>query len=255
VTSHGYADDTAENLFGPGVDVPMDQRVCRAIGKVRGEMKAAGDADMPLFWTEWNVPGMNEVRDTTFVGPALANTIRQCDGLSTTMSFWTFSDVFEEGGPGSRPFVGQFGLRAEFGINKPSYYDFALLHQLGDQRLANASPNAIVTKTANGGLVIAVWNLAGPEPEALKRAVKRRVTLAVKGVPPTAPVTIERVDDEHGNVLPVYAKMGRPQYPTPEQVEQMNLQTKLPAPEATHLQNGELTLTLEPNALALISIR
>jgi xylan 1,4-beta-xylosidase len=255
VTSHGYADDTAENLFGPGVDVPMDQRVCKAISKVRGEMKAAGDADMPLFWTEWNVPGMNEVRDTTFVGPALANTVRQCDGLSTTMSFWTFSDVFEEGGPGSRPFVGQFGLRAEFGINKPSYYDFALLHQLGDQRLANASPNAIVTKTANGGLVIAVWNLAGPEPEALKRAVKRRVTLAVKGVPPTAPVTIERVDDEHGNVLPVYAKMGRPQYPTPEQVEQMNLQTKLPAPEATHLQNGELTLTLEPNALALISIR
>jgi xylan 1,4-beta-xylosidase len=255
VTSHGYADDTAENLFGTDEPVPMDQRVCRAIGKVRNEMKAAGKENMPLFWTEWNVPGMNEVRDTTFVGPALANTIRQCDGLSTTMSFWTFSDVFEEGGPGSRPFVGQFGLRAEFGINKPSYYDFALLHQLGDQRLANASPNVIVTKAANGSLVIAVWNLVGPEPEALKRAAARTVTLAVQALPPSATATIQRVDDEHGNVLPIYAKMGKPQYPTPEQVKQMNEQTRLPTPEQTHLQSSNLTLTLEPNSLTLITIR
>jgi xylan 1,4-beta-xylosidase len=128
----------------------MDQRVCRAITKVRNQMKSAGNPTVPLFWTEWNVPGHDESRDTTYVGPAVANTIRQCDGLVDMMSFWTFSDVFEEGGPGPRPFVGQFGLRAEFGINKPSYYGFALLHQLGDKRIANSSPNIIVTKSADG---------------------------------------------------------------------------------------------------------
>ena len=254
VTSHGYADDTAENLFSSDEKIPMDQRVCRAIAKVRNEMKGAGKGDMPLFWTEWNVPGMNGVRDTTFVGPALANTVRQCDGLVTMMSFWTFSDVFEEGGPGSRPFVGQFGLRSEFGINKPSYYDFALLHQLGDQRLANASPDVIVTKNTNGSLAIAVWNLVGPEPEAQEHAVTRSLTIAIRGMPPSARVTVERVDNEHGNVLPVYAKMGKPEYPSPEQVEQMNQQTMLPAPEVTHLENGELRLTLEPNALALVKV-
>ncbi len=66
----------------------------------------------------------SEARDTTYVGPALADTIRQCDGLVDMMSFWTFSDVFEEGGPSQRPFRGDFGLRAMYGINKPSFYDF-----------------------------------------------------------------------------------------------------------------------------------
>ena len=45
-----------------------------------------------------------------------------------------------------KPFQGQFGLRATGGINKPSFYDFALLHQLGNERLANASKDAIVTR-------------------------------------------------------------------------------------------------------------
>ena len=32
------------------------------------------------------------------MGPWLADTIRQCDGLVDMMSYWTFSDVFEEQG-------------------------------------------------------------------------------------------------------------------------------------------------------------
>ena len=110
VSSHGYGDDEIENLF-PGDksvprDTPEDERVCLAVRKVRGQMKAAGKGDLPLFWTEWNVQGQSQSRDTTFVGPGLANTIRQCDGAVEMMSFWTFGDVFEEGGPGARPFDG-----------------------------------------------------------------------------------------------------------------------------------------------------
>jgi xylan 1,4-beta-xylosidase len=258
VSSHGYADDTVENMFpdDPSVpkDLPMDQRVCRAIAMVRGQMKAAGKPKLPLFWTEWNVPGHNQSRDTTYVGPALANTIRQCDGLVDMMSFWTFSDVFEEGGPSPRPFIGQFGLRAEFGINKPSYYGFALLHQLGDQRIANSSSDIIITKAADGSLKIALWNLVDPDPESLRNAKPRTITLTFQRTPADAQVKIQRVDNEHGNVLPEYAKMGRPDYPTPQQVEQLNRATALPSPEQTHLQNHQLTLNLEPNALALISV-
>jgi xylan 1,4-beta-xylosidase len=259
ISSHGYADDTVENMFpdDPGVpkDLPMDQRVCRAIAKVRDQMKAAGKLKMPLFWTEWNVPGHDESRDTTYVGPALANTVRQCDGMVDMMSFWTFSDVFEEGGPGPRPFIGQFGLRAEFGINKPSYYGFALLHQLGDQRLANDAQNVIVTKSTDGSLKIAVWNLVDPAPAAISAAKSRTSTLEFRGVPQNAQVTIQRVDNEHGNVLPAYAAMGKPAYPTPAQVEQLNRTTALPAPEEQTLKDGKLTLTLEPNALFLVTVK
>ncbi len=111
-----------QNLFHNDENIPMDDRVCRAIAKVRGQIKASSMPGLPLLWTEWNVQGMDESRDTTFVGPALANTVRECDGKVTFMSFWTFSDVFEEGGPIPKPFAGQFGLRAKGGINKPSYW-------------------------------------------------------------------------------------------------------------------------------------
>ena len=268
VSSHGYADEEIDNIYpdDPSVprDTPTDDRVCLAIHKVRGEMDAAGEKSLPLFWTEWNVQGASEARDTTFVGPGVANTVRECaDGSVQMMSFWTFSDVFEEGGPIDKPFSGQFGLRAEYGINKPSFYDFALLHKLGPERLANEANDALVTRSADGELVIAVWNLLDPAPNGEKRSAvdshvgmpPKRVVLEFKGVPARARVTVERVDDEHGNVLPVYAAMGAPPYPTPVQVEAMNRKTALPRPEAMTLRKGRLELTLEPNALVLVKVK
>ncbi len=249
VTSHGYADDTVEDLFGTDETISMDDRVCRAIDKVRKQIDASPTPHIPLFWTEWNVQGNHESRDTTFVGPGLANTVRQCDGKVQEMSFWTFSDVFEEGGPVPQPFAGQFGLRAKGGINKPSYYDFALLHHLGDQRIASASPNVIATKTAHG-LAIAAWNLVDPGESGSAHPME----LEVHGVAANAKVAVQRVDDTHGNVLPRYAAMGKPLDPTAAQVEQLNHETAFGEPEHTTLHGGRLTLELGPNALVLVTI-
>ena len=47
------------------------------------------------------------------MGPWLADTIRQCDGLVDMLSYWAFSDVFEEQGVVKEPFYGGFGLLAE----------------------------------------------------------------------------------------------------------------------------------------------
>jgi xylan 1,4-beta-xylosidase len=250
VTSHGYADDTPKNLFGTEQDIPMDERVCRAIAKVRKQIQASAMPKLPLFWTEWNVQGMKESRDTSFVGPAVANTIRQCDGIVEMMSFWTFSDVFEEGGPIPKPFEGHFGLRAKGGINKPSFYDFALLHRLGDTRLANTSPNVLATKRADGGLAIAVWNLVDPDQTGSTKAVR----LAFRGLKPNATAQVSVVDDQHGNTLAAYRAMGGPIYPTPAQVAKLNAATALQSPTAQRLAGGAMELKLEPNALVLIEI-
>jgi len=250
VSTHGYADDTVENLFHTSDNIRMDDRVCAAIARVHDEIHASADPGLPLLWTEWNVQGMDQSRDTTFVGPALANTIRECDGKVSEMSFWTFSDVFEEGGPIPRPFEGDFGLRAKGGINKPSYYGFALLHQLGNMRLDNDAKDVIATRRPDGSLAVAAWNLVDPGQQASTQTMN----LVFQGVPAAARVTIQRVDSDHGNVLPKYAAMGKPVDPTPAQVEQLNRETALPAPEETHLSNGRLKLTLTPDALDLITV-
>ncbi len=250
ISTHAYADDTVQDLFGTDERIPMDERVCRAVAKVKNEIKSSSTPDLPFFLTEWNVQGMLQSRDTIFVGPALANTIRQCDGQVNMMSFWTFSDVFEEGGPIPKPFVGMFGLRAKGGINKPSYYAYGLLHQLGDQRIANDAEDVIVTKTADGGLALAVWNLVDPG----EQGSKTEIHLVFSHLPATAWVSIERLDGEHGNVLPKYAAMGSPLDPTAAQVEQLNQETALPPPEETKLDAGKLDLELTPNTLALVKI-
>jgi xylan 1,4-beta-xylosidase len=158
--------------------------------------------------------------------------------------------VFEEGGPIDKPFTGQFGLRAKGGINKPSYYAYGLLHQLGEQRIANPSNQVIVTKTKDGGLAIAAWNLVDPEQHGAKQTLE----FAIKGVAKDAAVTVERVDDRHGNVLPKYAAMGSPVDPTPEQAEELNHETALGPPTTMRLEEGKIRLELVPNALVLIKI-
>jgi len=254
VSTHGYDDEPVERLLGPDQplrdkDIPEEDRVCAAVAMVRRQIDASRSPHLPLLWTEWNVPGNNNLRDTPYVGPALAEAVRTCQGVEA-LSFWTFSDVFEEGGPAQRAFDGQFGLRATGGINKPSYYDFALLHQLGQLRIASNAKDVIVTKLPDGSLRIAVWNLAAPgEPPRSKS-----VTLVIDGVAKDAPVALQRVDEHHGNPMNAYVKMGSPSYPKPDQVDQLNRESALAAPEVRRLVRGRLSLDLDKNALVLIAV-
>lgn len=191
----------------------MRQQVCRAVQKVRSQIATSRQPNLPLFWTEWNVPSFGKLhaRDTTYVGAAVADDIRQCDGLAEMMSFWTFSDVFEEDGPKKEPFDGGFGLMAMGGIKKPSYVAFGLLHQLGDERLANPAKDVLVTRRKDGTLAIAAWNLVAPDQQGSGKLLHLRFA----GVPKDAHLSVQFMDNQHGNTLAVYQAMGSPPYPTP----------------------------------------
>lgn len=251
VSSHGYADEQVQNFLGTDEEIGMDKRVFRAISKVHDQIRASSFPNLPLLWTEWNVPGMHELRDTSYVGPALANTIRQCHGIVDQMAFWTFSDVFEENGPIPKPFEGHFGLRAEWGINKPSFYDFALLHRLGNERIASDRDDMIVTRRSDGTLVLAAWNLTSPDHPT---GPSKTLDLELRGVQPNSVARYNVVDDEHSNTLAAYRALGSPQYPTEEQVRKMNERTALPPASELRMSGRTLRLTLRPNALAVIEI-
>jgi xylan 1,4-beta-xylosidase len=250
VSSHGYADDTVENLLHTSEQIPFNQRLCRAIGKVRGQIKTSHFPSLPLFWTEWNVRGDHELRDTTYVAPALAYNIVQCDGLVDMMSYWTFDDVFEEGGVPADPMHGGFGLIAVGGIKKPSYFGYSLLHKLGTERLSNAASDVVVTRRVDGTLVVAAWNLVDPEV----KGASKRVQFQFQNTNPQGTVLISRADETHGNTLAAYRKMGSPRYPTEAQVEQINREGELPPPEAMQLKDGKIELDIPPNGLAIFEL-
>lgn len=266
VSTHGYADDSVEDMFGAvGMveDIPMNQRVCRAIGKVRGEIRASAFPSLPLFWTEWNVPSFGDLgaRDTIYVGAALADDIRQCDGLVDMMSYWTFDDVFEEGGPKHEPFDGGFGIVAPGGIRKPGYYGYGLLHQLGSERLVNDAPGVLVTRRGDGTLAVALWNMVDLDRiDAAQKgkgdpARARQVVVKFAGVKGRREVRVQRVDETHGNTLALYRAMGSPRYPTRAQVRELNERSQPGAAQLAHTENGALRLEIPVNGLVLLELK
>ena len=166
------------------------------------------------------------------------------------LSFWTFSDVFEENGPSRHPFPSIFGLLATGGIKKPSFYAFELFHKLGDTRLANPAENVLVTRREDGTVAIAVWNLNPPDKPGSALALDLKLTNG-KGA---TKALVSRVDADHGNTLAAYERMGRPIYPTAEQVRALNAESELKVPESLAINQGQLRLTLPPNGFALIEL-
>jgi xylan 1,4-beta-xylosidase len=252
VSTHVYGNDSAEDVFGTHEKIARNQMVCRAVKKVHEQIAASAYPGIPLIWSEYNAAYDNTsaVTDTAYMGPYLANTIRECDGLTAMMSYWTFSDVFEEQGVVKKPFYGGFGLFAEDSIPKPSFNDFALLHRLGDTRLDVKSDTVLVTTKKDGSLVIAVWNLFLPE----EAGTAKTVTLKFSGMKTgkTARATI--VDPQHGSPLPAYEKMGSPAFPSREQIVELRKAAEMPMAEKLAIKNGEITLTLQAHSLALIEV-
>jgi xylan 1,4-beta-xylosidase len=253
VSTHVYGNDSAKDVFGTDEKIPRNQMVCRAVKKVHDQIQSSARPGLPLIWSEFNASYANEadVTDSAYMGPWMADTIRQCDGLVNMMSYWTFSDVFEEQGVVKKPFYGGFGLLAVGGIPKPAFNALALLHQLGDVRLEAQSDSLLVTRKANGSLVLAVWNMVAPE----ESGSAKEFLLHFSGLAGKKAATITIVDRDHGSPLPAYQKMGHPQYPSPAQLQELRKAAALPGGSVREVKNGELPLTLEPQSLALIELK
>ena len=250
VSTHVYANDSAQDVFGTTETISRTQMLCRATQKVHDEVKASSRPDLPIFFTEYNASYKNEpdVTDAVFMGPWLADSIRQCDGSVDMLAYWTISDVFEEQGVVKQPFYGGYGLLAAGNLPKPAYNAFKLLHRLGDQRMAVNSQSALVTKRKDGTIVVAVWNLFLPEEQGKPRSV----TISISGAKGAHRASISRLDATHGSLLALYNQMGRPVYPTSKQLEDLRRAAELPAPEVKSFAQGKLTLELPAQGLALV---
>ncbi len=254
VSTHVYGNDTAADVFGTGPHptIAPHGMVCAAVEKVHQQIAHSAMPQMPLIWSEYNATYMNqpEITDSIYMGPWLARSIAECGDKAQMMSYWAFSDVFEEQGVVKTPFYGGYGLVAELGIPKPALRAFSLLHALGTERLASdRGQDALVTRAADGSLRIALWN--GVEPG--QSGAPRQFRLAVRGSS-TAAVTIRRVDAEHGDTQTAWQKMGSPPNPTQAQVQQLRSIAIEKPEEQSRLQEGNLDITVPPNGLAVVWI-
>jgi xylan 1,4-beta-xylosidase len=249
VSSHIYGNEKPEDIFGKHIDVTQKNMVARAVRKVYDQVKASGAPNTPIFWTEYNATYMNrpDTTDSAFMGPWLANNIRECDGLTQMMSYWTFSDVFEEQGIVKAPFYGGFGLIAERSIPKAAFRAFELLHKLGDSRIASDSENALITKRADGTILLALWNYADPGQQGPEKDFRLQVKGAASGS-----YQLRVVDPRHGSSLEKWVAMGRPNLPTLAQIQELRHAAAL-APATSHALTEPVHL--QAHALALVELR
>jgi xylan 1,4-beta-xylosidase len=252
VSTHVYGNDRAGDVFGTHENIPRSEMVCRAVEKVHGEIEHSSVPHVPLIWSEFNASYKNEpdVTDSPYMGPWIGNTIRQCDGLVDMMSYWTFSDVFEEQGVVKMPFYGGYGLIAEDNIPKPAFNAFAVLHKLGDQRIQIDSDSALLTRTQDGTYVMALWNYSPPD----ESGHAEDITVKFENVNPTK-ATIWRVDREHGDSYRAFKQMGEPSYPTREQIKQLRVAGELAPPETANVKNGALTLNIPAHGLVVVELK
>ncbi len=248
VSTHIYGNEKPEDVFGHFVPITRRDMVARAAKKVFDQVKASAAPETPIIWSEYNATYMNqiEVTDSAFMGPWLANNIRECDGLSSMMSYWSFSDVFEEQGVVKTPFYGGYGLIAERGIPKAAFHAFELLHGLGDRRLPVSSENALVTKKGDGHVVVALWNYAEPQEKVSAKTFQ----FDIKGAQFSS-YRMRFVDAEHGSGLEAWQHIGSPVSPTLAQIGQIKAAAALPAAEQHSLADP---ITIQPQGLAVVEL-
>ena len=262
VSTHVYGDDKAQDVFHTDERIPRSDMVCRTVDKVHGEIEASPTPKLPFIMSEFNASYANlpNVTDTVYMGPWIANTIRECAGKVDLMSYWAFSDVFEEQGVVQTPFYGGFGLIAAERIPKPAYNAFAMLHRLGEQQLPVASDSAIVTRRADGTLVMALWNYAPPVGDKAVYTVgepsgsNRHFSIDIAALAAMAHATVWRLDQTHGNAVAAFDRMGRPDFPSREQLVQLRAAAKPGIPESLVVQNGKFDLDIPPQGLVVIEV-
>jgi xylan 1,4-beta-xylosidase len=256
LSTHVYGNDKAEDVFGTHEVIPRDQMVCRSVKKVHDQILASAFPAIPLIWSEFNAAYDNQssVTDAAYMGPWMADTIRQCQGLTQMMSYWDFSDVFEEQGVIKQPFYGGFGLLAERGIPKPAFNAFALLHRLGEVQIPVPSDHLLVTRRPDGTLIIAAWGHINAPEEPPPATEELHLDLRGLGRGKHTAKTIT-IDEQHGTPLPAYEKMGSPKTLSLEQIAQLKTEAQLPPAQSVQLQGEHLSLNIPPRALVVAEIK
>jgi len=212
----------------------------------------------PVYYTEWNSSSdpRDHLHDEPYTAAVVVKTMMEACGLVQGYSFWTFSDIFEENYFPSIPFHGGFGLLNLYGIAKPAYRAFQLLHRSGTDLLefngAHATVDAWVIRK-NDAATIIMTNLAMPRHAIQSELVNVRLS----GAPTPRIAWIERIDEEHANPRRLWQNMGEPEYLSALQVQQLEAASTLRTesqPWTYEEGNVDLCVSLPPQSVAAITI-
>jgi len=239
---------------------------------VRGQISASAFPRLPLYFTEWSTSytPRDSVHDSYISSPYILSKLKASQGLVQGMSYWTYTDLFEEPGPPTAPFQGGFGLLNPQGIRKPAFFAYKYLHALQGESLPTADPQALLS-TEDGSVAALIWNFEQPVQNVSNRSFYTKlipshpvapIQFQVTHLAPSTSYVVEvhRAGYHSNDAYSAYLEMGAPHELSAAQVLQLNGLTR-DLPETSRLMKTgptgeiEITVPMKSNDVVLIGVK
>lgn len=249
---------------------PSKDAIIGDVLKVRKEIAASPFPNLPLYFTEWSTSytPRDAVHDSYVSAPYILTKLKGVEGAVQGMSYWTYTDLFEEPGPPPTPFHGGFGLMNREGIRKPAWFAYKYLNAVRGQALATGDSYSMAA-TDHGRIAALIWDWHQPEQKVSNRPFYRALVpakpeapaaLAFTGLKPGSyRLRVHRTGYRHNDAYSSYIDMGLPDALTPAQLGKLQAMTQ-DVPEFDRVirvgAKGQFDyrLPLQTNDIALVTL-
>jgi xylan 1,4-beta-xylosidase len=231
----GYLDEYGNNGT---ILAPQKMAVSGDVLQSRKEISESSKPDLDLHYTEWSASytPSDPIHDSYHEAAYILQKLKQVGNAAQSMSYWVFTDIFEESAPRFTPFHGGFGLLNIQGINKPAFYAYQFLNRLGNTELANNDSTSWVCKDSKGNIQALVWDFTFTHPgdsvnnqvyyiRDLPSKAKGKLKVNINNIPEGKySLEVYKVGYRCNDAYMSYFDLGRPSQLTKIQVDQIKKQ-------------------------------
>ncbi|MFL6734831.1 MAG: GH39 family glycosyl hydrolase [Sphingomicrobium sp.] len=202
------------------------------VRRVREQIAASKYPNLPLYFTEWSTSynPRDPVHDSYISAAYILEKLKASQPYLQSMSYWTYSDLFEEPGPPDTPFHGGFGLMNREGIRKPAWFAYKYLHALSGLEVPTSDRESWVSAD-NGKATAIVWDWVLPDQKISNRPFYTKVHPAKPAGTVKVHFTglragaynlqVRRTGFRANDAHTAYLEMGSPKNLTPAQLQQL----------------------------------
>ncbi|HEX8611978.1 MAG TPA: glycoside hydrolase [Telluria sp.] len=239
----------------------------------RKEIAASAMPNLALHYTEWSssYTPADPTHDSYHQAAYILQKLKQVGGAAQSMSYWVFTDIFEEAGPRMEAFHGGFGLMNTQGIKKPAYFAYQFLHQLAPATLKNSDSQSFATTDKQGNVQLLLWDYTRTLPDGvnnqqyfikdLPASDKGHIEVRLRGLKRGSyTLTTSTVGYKRNDAFTAYIGMGSPKQLAKSQVAALKALASGKPDEQRTVRVGanghfSITLPLRENDVYFLQLR
>ncbi len=276
VSTHSYGVNQGflDEFGKTGTVLSKDElSVARDVLQNRKEIQQSAMPNLELHYTEWSssYTPADPTHDSYHQAAYILQKLKQVGDSAQSMSYWVFTDIFEEPGPRFEAFHGGFGLMNTQGIKKPAYFAYQFLNKLSPIELKNTDAQSIATKDDKGNAQVLLWDSTRTLPDGVNNqqyfikdlppANKGEVKVRLQGLKKgNYQLAISQVGYRQNDAFTAYIDLGSPAQLSKAQVAELKAKSAGAPSQVKNIKIGSeglfsMGLPLRENDVYLLELR